>query len=648
MPAEGARGIKPKDLPYTGLLIMGNVGKHDEYDDGHESWSHSTSLHLPCLEPSPPEPTIGRLILVEDSPEDDCFNPSSGSGLVSQHSAHDVSPPLPPPSGSAPTRGKGSHEAQNSSNITNTAHRFPPNYFNFSRFQSARPSVPLIQHTRTQLHGQESLQLSFPGASSACPSPQAAIRRLASLRQPQTSNAKLISLGPHICEMDFTPCTDLVPHVDHKHPVLASFSTNRQSLEGPQRHSTRFAIQSGAMPVSNQAGARPIYQPQSSAHTRTAGVSIDLIRDPGALMKLDEICLPGYDPRRSATPAPRRTWYSTMLRSKTVIDPRKSDHTHRPSNLSHKSSSMGQQDLAALDESPPPSCGQRPQPSRRPSNLSRKSSFMGQQDLTALDKSPPPSCGQQPLPSRRPSNLSHKSSSMGQQDLAALDESPPPSCGQQPQPSRRPSNLSRKSSSMGQQDLAALDESPPPSCGQRPQPSRRPSNLSRKSSSLAQPDLAALDELSSSPPGQRCLPSCMPSKLGPPLCPGLKPPTIMDQSPPRAAPPLRRQASMKQVIGRWQASQSALKPEQMPMGGHVQHAPSLRQGSSSTRQNPRQRRAGREVGPDGEPVYREPLPKHRRSWISVYRTYGWLMKDGCRRPHLSPARLPLTVAGCDV
>eukprot|EP00798_Chlamydomonas_sp_ICE-L_P019355 gene19355-26004_t len=98
-------------------------------------------------------------------------------------------------------------------------------------------------------------------------------------------------------------------------------------------------------------------------------------------------------------------------------------------------------------------------------------------------------------------------------------------------------------------------------------------------------------------------------------------PTIMDKPPPR------RQASMKQVIGRWQASQPTFKPEQMLMGGHVQHAPSSSQGSSSTCSNRRQRGACGMVGSDGEAVYKEPLPKHRRSWISVYRTYMQMADD---------------------
>eukprot|EP00798_Chlamydomonas_sp_ICE-L_P013047 gene13047-3585_t len=271
MPAEGARGIKPEDSPYRGLLIMGNVGEHDKCDrgcdnDDYKSLSRSTSLHLPCLEPSSPEPTIGRLILVDSSPEDDCFTPS----------------------GSAP--GNGSDKAQNMSDSTNTAHRFPPINFNFRRCQSARPSVPLFNRTSPRLHGQKSLQLSFPRASTACPSPQATRRRLTSpSRQPKTRNAKLIALGPHICEMDFTPCTNFVPpFVAHKRPVLASFSTD--NLEGLLRHSTRFArqsgaapvssqsgaapvsSQSGAAPVSSQSGARPIYQPESGARSRTAGV----------------------------------------------------------------------------------------------------------------------------------------------------------------------------------------------------------------------------------------------------------------------------------------------------------------------------------------------------------------------------------------
>eukprot|EP00798_Chlamydomonas_sp_ICE-L_P018483 gene18483-24979_t len=145
MPAERARGIKPKDSPcISGLLIMEN--------------------------PSPPEPTIGRLILVEDSPEDDCFTPS----------------------GSAPPCGNGSDKARNTSNNTNTAHRlYPGNDFNSSPCQPARSSVPLIHRTCPQLLGQKSLQVSFPRVSSACPSPRAARRHLASPSQPKTSMSKL-------------------------------------------------------------------------------------------------------------------------------------------------------------------------------------------------------------------------------------------------------------------------------------------------------------------------------------------------------------------------------------------------------------------------------------------------------------------------
>eukprot|EP00798_Chlamydomonas_sp_ICE-L_P013045 gene13045-3582_t len=985
MPAEGARGIKPEDSPYSGLLIIGNEGEHDDndndvnHDDGYKTSSRSNSLHLPCLQPSPPEPTIGRLILVEDYHEDDCLTPSSGSGLASLHFAHAVPPPLPPPSGSVPPFGNGSDEAQNTSNSTNHAHGFPPNDFNFSGCLSARPSVLLIHRTCPQLHGLPSLQLSFPRASSVCPSPQAAGRRLASpSRQPKTRNAKLISLGPHISELDFTPCTDFVPpYVAPKRPMVASFSTNHQSFEGPLKHSTWFPSQSGAMPVSNRAGARPIYQPQSSTRARTAGAYIDLLRGPGALMKLDETLLPGYEPRRSPTPAPRRTWYNTMLRSKTVIDPHRrslgqwspmlqycapgceSPPSSLPKPIQHTILSPDFSTLAADStlvgelSSTPSTPGQQSQSSRRPSNLSRMSSYSGQQDLAILDElSSSPSYGQRSLPPFRPSNLSRKSSTMEQQDLAALDELSLSPSGQQSQPPRRPSNLSRKSSSMEQQDLSALDElsSSPP--GQGSLPPRRPSKLGGHLFPLGE-DLAILDELSSSPCEQPLLhrrfklspkslssgqdvptfddesstvprqpsmqklailsrksssllqdftnmteelspraqvPSQQPSTLstlGPPLpssaqnppslvgsvspslirhpsmrelsclgpqalahdgstlagdvsrppshqqaspehsslaqpsslsqdliqfgdsvfaqhtalmhepmdedipdvfpssretssfvgelsllvehpsapaCvvsfpnlttpplvpdsllmhetpmmqdsvppfesdsflehlasssfvikpslmqdlvldspsrPGPKPPirrrascvsvvagqasvrsrmikkqasmidllmsrgghsTPMGQSPSLSAskssllpdlvldspsrprpkrpirrgascvsaiagqasvpkPPLMRQASKKQVIGRWQASQSALKPEQMPMEGHVQGVPCSRQGSSLTRQNARQRRAAREVGPDGEPVYKEPLPKHRRSWISVYRTY---------------------------
>eukprot|EP00798_Chlamydomonas_sp_ICE-L_P019357 gene19357-26006_t len=259
-----ARAIKPDDSLGGSLLVSKDVAKlgdcDDECDDGCKPSAHSTSLHLPCLQPATLDPTIGRLIMVEDAPENDCSTPSLGTGFAFSHSAHDISPPLSQPSGSSP------------------------------------PSVL----------------------------PQAAGRCLASLRQPKTSTGKLILLGPYACEMDFTPCTDFVPpYVAPKSLLPVSFSTG--NLVDRHSRSSKFASYSAVMNVSSQSGGRAAYQPQPSARARTSGALIDFL-EPGALMKLDKTLLPT---RQFTTPVPHGTWYSTMLRSKMVIDPCKSDHTHR-------------------------------------------------------------------------------------------------------------------------------------------------------------------------------------------------------------------------------------------------------------------------------------------------------------------------------
>eukprot|EP00798_Chlamydomonas_sp_ICE-L_P013046 gene13046-3584_t len=193
-----------------------------------------------------------------------------------------------------------------------------------------------------------------------------------------------------------------------------------------------------------------------------------------------------------------------MLRSKTVMDPRKSDDTHRRS-LGQRSPMM--QDCAPGCESPPSS---RPNPvlhtisSQDCSTLAADSTLVG--ELSSSSSTP----GQRSLPSRRPSNLSRMASSSGQNDLATLDEPQAPSCGQRSLPSRRPSNLSRESSSMGQQDLAALDESSAPSTGQRSLPSRTPSILGGHLFPLKE-EFAIVDELLSSPQRKPLL--CRPSNV---------------------------------------------------------------------------------------------------------------------------------------